>query len=104
MGQYILEVTDQPCICSPLSVVEKSSGKKQLVVNMRHLNQFLQKQRFKYEDLCIAMMLFEEGEFMFTFVLKSGYHHGEIGPTIVNTWALCGIVSIMCLQLCLLGY
>ena len=40
-------------ICSPLSVVESSSGRRRLVVNLRHLiiNRFLWKQKFKYEDL-----------------------------------------------------
>ena len=28
----------------------------------------------------MAMMLFEQGELMFTFDLKSGYHHVEIAP------------------------
>ena len=40
MGQYVSEVTDQTCICSSLSVVENSSGRKRLVVNLWHLNQF----------------------------------------------------------------
>ena len=58
--------------------MENSSGKKRLVVNMRHVNKFLLKRRYKYEDMRVAMMLFEQGELMFTFDLKSGYHHVEI--------------------------
>ena len=50
MGGCIKEVSDVPYICSPLSVVESSGGKKRLVINLRHLNQFLWKQKFKYED------------------------------------------------------
>ena len=59
--------------------MENSSGKKQLVVNtcMRHVNRFLLRS-FKHEDWRAAMMLFEQGELMFTFDLKSGYHHVEI--------------------------
>ena len=34
--------------------------------------------KFKFEDLRIAMMLFERGEFMFNFDLKSGYHHVDV--------------------------
>ena len=67
-----------PYICSPISVVESSSGKKRLVVNLRHLNKFLWKQKFKYEDLRIAMLLFERGDYLFSFDLKSGYHHVDI--------------------------
>ena len=48
---------DTPYVCSPLSVVE-NSGKRRLVINLRHLNRFLWKQKFKYEDLKVAMMLF----------------------------------------------
>ena len=42
------------------------------------MNRFLWKQKFKYEDLRVAMMLFRPGELMFAFDLKSGYHHVEI--------------------------
>ena len=74
----VREVDEQPWVCSPLSVVESSTGKKRLVLNLRHVNKFLQKQRFKYEDLRIAILLFERGDYMFTFDLKSGYHHVDI--------------------------
>lgn len=35
-----------PVVCSPLSVVTTGSGKKRLVVNLRHVNQFLWKKKF----------------------------------------------------------
>ena len=38
------EVTEKPHVCSPLSVVENSVGKKRLVLNLRHVNRFLCKQ------------------------------------------------------------
>ncbi len=76
----ILEVPSAPHIRSPLSVVVSSSGKKRLVVNLRHLNRFLWKQKFKYEDLRVAMALFEKGDYLFSFDLKSGYHHVDIRP------------------------
>ena len=77
-GGCIKEVPEQPYICSPLSVVEGSGKKKRLVINLRHLNKFLWKQRFKYEDLRVAMLLFEQGDYLFSFDLKSGYHHVDI--------------------------
>ena len=77
----VKEVTARPHVCSPLSVVENSVGKKRLVLNLRHVNKFLCKQKFKYEDLRVAMLLFEKGDYMFTFDLKSGYHHVDICPT-----------------------
>ena len=72
------ELESAPAICSPLSVVESSAGKKRLVVNLRHLNRFLYKCKFKYEDLCVAMLRFKKGDYMFSFDLKSGYHHIDI--------------------------
>ena len=74
----VVEVAQRPHICSPLSVVESGSGKKRLVINLRHLNRFLWKQKFKYEDLRVAMLLLEQGDYMFSFDLKSGYHHVDI--------------------------
>ena len=59
-------------------MVVSGSGKKRLVVNMRHVNRYSWKQKLKYEDLRVAMMLFNPGEWMFTFDLKSGYHHNDI--------------------------
>ena len=44
-------VAEPPHVCSPLSVVENSAGKKRLVPNLRHVNKFLWKQKFKYKDL-----------------------------------------------------
>ena len=73
----ILKVDKRSFICSPLSVVE-GSNKKRLVINLRHLNSFLWKQKFKYEDLRTALLLFEKGDMAFTFDLKSGYHHVDI--------------------------
>ena len=60
-----------------MSVVE-GPNKKRLVINLRHLNSFLWKQRFKYEDLRTALLLFEKGDKAFTFDLKSRYHHVDI--------------------------
>ena len=44
-------VAEPPHVCSPLSVVGNSAGKKGLVLNLRDVNIFLWKQKFKYEDL-----------------------------------------------------
>ena len=78
VGGCIREVPEQPYICSPFSVVTGSGAKKRLVINLRHLNKFLWKQKFKYEDLRVAMLLFEPGDYLFSFDLKSGYHHVDI--------------------------
>ena len=74
-SQCIRRAEQTPHICSPLSVVESRSGKLRLVVNIRFLNRYLCKQ---YEDLRTAMSLFEQGDLMFPFDLKSGFHHVDI--------------------------
>ena len=49
-----------------------------MVINLRYLNRFLRKEKFKYEDLRLAMLLFRKGDYAFTFDLKSAYHHIDI--------------------------
>ena len=77
-NRCVLKVAEMPHVCSPLSVVSNRVGKKRLVLNLRYLNQFLLKDKFKYEDLRLAMLMFEKDDFMFSFDLKSGYHHVDI--------------------------
>ena len=77
-NRCIKQVNHQPRVCSPLSVVDNGRGKFHLVINLRYLNQFLWQDKFKYEDLRIAMLMFQKGDFMFSFDLKSGYHHVDI--------------------------
>ena len=80
-NRCVVEVATQPHVCSPLSVVSNSGNKQRLVINLRYLNGYLQKDKFKYEDLRTAMLLFQQGDYMFSFDLKSGYHHIDIfGP------------------------
>ena len=80
-NRCVVEVTSQPHVCSPLSVVSNSGNKQRLVINLRYLNGYLQKEKFKYEDSRTAMLLFQQGDYMFSFDLKSGYHHIDtFGP------------------------
>ena len=80
-NRCIRKVDQKPHICSPLSVVENADKKLRLVLNLRYLNQSLQKVKFKYEDLRVALLMFTRKDFLFKFDLKSGYHHIDIfGP------------------------
>ena len=79
-NRYILRVSERPHVCSPLSVVSNSVGKLCLVLNLRYLNQYLHVLTFKYEDLCVAALLFNVDEYLFKFDLKSGHHHVDIHP------------------------
>ena len=71
-------VTSRPHIFSPMSVVTNREGKKRLVLNLRYLNNFLLKERSKYEDIKVAISSFRTVEYVFMFDLKLGYHHISI--------------------------
>ena len=58
--------------------MSNSEGKLRLVLNLKHLNQFLRKDKFKYEDLRVAVLMFEKEDYMFKFDLKSVYHHLDV--------------------------
>ena len=77
-NRCITKVSNPPHVCSPLSVVVSSQGKRRLVLNLRYLNQFLWVDKFKYEDLRVAMLMFEKDDYLFSFDLKAGYHHVDI--------------------------
>ena len=61
-----------------LSVAIQPCGKKRLILDLRHVNKCLVKQRVKYEDWKFALAYSTKGSYMFSFDLKSGYHHVEI--------------------------
>ena len=63
VNRCIIRVPACPHICSPLSVVANAQGKLCLVLNLRYLNQFLWKDKFKYEDVRRAMLLFNKGNY-----------------------------------------
>ena len=77
-NRCVRAVTEVPHICSPLSVVANRAGTKRLVLNLHFLNQFLLKDKFKYENIRLAMLIFQRDDFMFSFDLKSVYHHVDI--------------------------
>lgn len=55
-----------------------AKGKKRLVINLRYLNKFVVKRKFKYEGINTFVELAERGDFMISFNLRSGYHHIDI--------------------------
>ena len=63
---------------NPLSVSVQHNGKKRLILDLRHVNKCLKKHSFKYEDWRVGLSYFERESYMFSFDLKSGYHHIEI--------------------------
>ena len=75
-----VKVDSPPLVSSPLQVVARDGGKRRLVIDLRYVNQYLHKFKFKYEGLDVAAQLLEDCSWMTTFDLKSGYHHIDIHP------------------------
>ena len=63
---------------NPLTVAE--GEKLRLVLDLRRVNSYLVKLKFKYEDLRSLSQMLEQGDWFFTWDLKSGYHHVDIHP------------------------
>ena len=69
--------SEEAVICSPLGVV--NNGKKlRLILDWRYVNTYLAKFNFRMEDLKTIARVYEKGDYVITFDLKSGYHHIEI--------------------------
>ena len=74
----VVETNVPPRVVNPFSVSVQANGKKRLILDLRYVNKFLRKVHVKYEDWKTAMSYFSRGAYMFSFDLKSGYHHVEI--------------------------
>lgn len=75
----ISEVLQIPKIVNPLTVAGNKE-KLRLVLDCRHVNPCLHKFVYRYEDHSVALDMFSKGDYLFTFDLKSAYHHIEIFP------------------------
>ena len=75
-----VEILDrQPDIVNSLSTVSvQPSGKKRLMLDLRHVNLYVFKRKFRCEDIAVATQIFSKGYYLFKFDLKSAYHHVEI--------------------------
>ena len=83
LRRFCIQEADTPPFCSnPLTVAE-SAGKLRLVLDLRHVNNYICPEKFRYEDLQTFSELFAEGDYFFTFDLKSGYHHIDINENFI---------------------
>ena len=73
-ADLVEEIFCVPNIVNPLSVSTCSSGTQRLILDLRHVNSFIFKQKFKWEDLSVAIQIFDKGFHLFKF------HHIEIFP------------------------
>ena len=98
----VIEVVVPPLVVNPLSVSIQATAKRG--------NKCLRKMRVKYEDWKVALSYFMTEAFMFSFDLKSGYHHIEIfegHQTYLGSLGdMAALISqsFTCLQFCLFVY
>lgn len=71
----VVELSSPPCVVNALSVSVQANGKKRHILDLRHVDQYLQKHRVKYQDWKVALSYFQKGSYMISFDLKSGYPH-----------------------------
>ena len=74
----VIRVNYQPKVVNPLTVAINEKGKKRLVLDLRHVNPHVAKEKIKFDDWKVAQMYINNNSFMFGFDLKSGYHHIDI--------------------------
>lgn len=79
-GTGCIREADNPFIINPLTVSVNASWKKRLVLDLRYVNQFVEKQMIKFEGVTEGLEYAKKNMFMIKFDLKSGYHHIDIHP------------------------
>ena len=116
----VSEVFKTPAIINPLSFSIQKSGKKRLILDLRHVNQFLYKTKFRCEDVSVAKEILNPGDFMFTFDLNQDitmwryFQNAEsifhsLGPFLPDAldilsflfYRLASALHLICLQNCL---
>jgi len=80
----VVQCDHMPLVVNPLSVSVQPNGKKRLILDLRHVNQFLTKAHVKFEDASFMFRLlsnhFSPKGWTCSFDIKSGYHHIDILP------------------------
>ncbi|XP_053398203.1 uncharacterized protein LOC128556647 [Mercenaria mercenaria] len=71
----VTEFQETPYIVNPLTVAYGKSGKPRLVLDCRHINLELFKYKCCFEDQSVAKQLFTTGDYLFSFDIRSAYHH-----------------------------
>ena len=74
-----IECTDiLPYVINPLTVSVNHKGKERLILDLRHVNQYIEKRKHNFEGVSEAIQYIIKDGYMFKFDLSSGYHHISI--------------------------
>ena len=74
----VTEVFTPPTVVNPLTVSVNSVGRCRLILDLRHVNKFIPKVKFKMEDSRTFHNYVHSPGYMFKFDMKSWYHHVSI--------------------------
>ena len=76
------KVPRQPYVVNPLGVKFRRGleHKPRLILDMRYVNSFLQKKKFKYETAASLPELLLRADFVWSVDITSAYHHVELVP------------------------
>ena len=105
----VIEVPFEPLVVNPLGVDTRPSGKQRLILDLRHVNKFLVRDRIKFDDWRDFQQFVRPGGFLFKFDLRKGYHRmSTFFLSIRSSWDFPGKWetrgSFMFLLFYLLGY
>jgi hypothetical protein len=71
VSNCISEFTCPPIVVNPLTVSVNSSGEERLVLELRHVNKFVDKQKVKFEGVNEALAFANNSKYMYT-ILNQG--------------------------------
>jgi hypothetical protein len=93
----VVEQLNRPFCVNPLSVSVNKNGKERLILDLRHVNQFVEKRKIKFEGSKEALNYAKNGKFMVKFDLRSRYHHVDINNKFLKylcfSWEVNGQVK-----------
>ena len=75
--RVIEEVNREEVACiNPMSVASNREGKKRLCIDLsRHVNDYCKAKKFRIESVLEFSKAVKKGSWLFSFDLKSAYHH-----------------------------
>jgi hypothetical protein len=77
-AKAVRHVKAKPKVVNPLNVTPKKNGKLRLILDLRHVNEYLSIPKFKMDSLKLLSTLATRGERLFAIDLAHGYHQIEM--------------------------
>ena len=77
-ARAVKKVQRKPKVVNPLNVTPKKNGKLRLILDLRHVNDYLEVPKFKLDSLNLLPTLANNGDRMFAIDLAHGYHQVDM--------------------------